>query len=74
MLKCKLCKKQTNEREPTGTFRTMVYIDPKDKSKGKRIFKSIKVCMNCDGECLLKWTLKKDCLRNLLKQALKEDL
>lgn len=54
MIKCKLCKRQTEEGEPTGTFRTMVYIDPKDKSKGKRIFKSIMVCMNCDGECLLK--------------------
>lgn len=54
MIKCKLCKRQTEEGEPTGTFRTIVYIDPKDKSKGKRIFKSIIVCMNCDGECLFK--------------------
>ena len=54
MIICKLCKRQTKPNEPTGKFRTMVYIDPNDKSKGKRIFKEIIVCMDCDGECLLK--------------------
>lgn len=54
MIKCKLCKRQTEIGEPTGKFRTMVYIDPDDKSKGNRIFSEKIVCMNCDGECLLK--------------------
>lgn len=54
MIKCPLCKRQTEPRETTGKFLTMVYNDPKDKSKGKRIFKEQIVCMNCKGECLLK--------------------
>lgn len=54
MVKCPLCKKQTERGEPTGKYNTMVYIDPEDESKGKRIFKSKIVCMNCQGECLLK--------------------
>ena len=54
MIKCSLCKRQTETGEPTGRFLTMVYINPNDKSKGKRIFKSKIVCMNCNGECLLK--------------------
>lgn len=35
-------------------LRTMVYIDPKDKSKGKRIYEEKTVCINCSGECLFK--------------------
>ena len=54
MIKCRLCKRQTNKGEPTGKFYTMVYIDPHDKSKGKRIFEEKVVCMGCKGECLLK--------------------
>ncbi len=54
MIICKLCKRQTKPNEPTGKFRTMVYINPKDKLKGKRIFSSKTVCMDCAGECLLK--------------------
>ena len=54
MIKCPLCKRQTERGESTGQFLTMVYNDPKDKSKGKRIFQSKRVCMNCNGECLLK--------------------
>lgn len=54
MIICKLCKRQTEKRETTGKFLTMVYIDPKDKIKGKRIFAEKIVCMNCNGECLLK--------------------
>ena len=53
-IKCPLCKRQTGPREPTGKFETMVYIDPKDRLKGKRIFKEIIVCRDCNGECLLK--------------------
>jgi len=54
MINCPLCKRLTKEGEPTGKFRTMVYIDPNDKSKGKRIFSEKIVCNNCSGECLLK--------------------
>lgn len=54
MIKCGLCKRQTNSGEPTGKFYTMVYKDSNDKSKGKRIFSEKIVCMNCNGECLLK--------------------
>lgn len=54
MIKCPICKRQTEPGEITGKFLTMVYRDPKDKSKGKRIFKEKIVCMNCNGECLLK--------------------
>ncbi len=54
MIKCKLCKRQTEKGEATGKFNTLVYIDPKDKSKGKRIYSSIIVCVNCNGERLLK--------------------
>lgn len=39
MIKCPSCKRQTKKGETTGKFRTMVYVDPDDKSKGKRIFK-----------------------------------
>ncbi len=54
MIKCKKCGRQTERGEPTGNFLTMVYKNPKDKSEGKRIFKSEIVCMKCSGECLLK--------------------
>lgn len=54
MIKCKLCKRQTKHGEPTGKFYTMVYRDPDDKAKGKRIFGEKIVCTNCSGECLLK--------------------
>ena len=54
MLKCPLCKRQTERGETTGQFLTMVYQNPENKSEGKRIFKSKKVCMDCNGECLLK--------------------
>ncbi len=54
MITCPLCKRQTKPKEPTGKFRTMVYIDPNDRSKGKRIYSSKIVCNDCDGECLLK--------------------
>jgi len=54
MLKCPLCRRQTEPREVTGKFNTMVYIDPQNVTRGKRIVKSNIVCMNCNGECLLK--------------------
>ena len=54
MIKCLLCKRQTEREEPTGKFLTMVYKNPNDKLEGKRIFKSKIVCINCSGECLLK--------------------
>ena len=54
MIKCLLCKRQTQKGETTGKFITMVYKDPNDKSKGKRIFKEKKVCIDCNGENLLK--------------------
>ncbi len=54
MLICKLCKRQTEKGEPTGKFLTMVYVDPDNRSKGKRIFEEKKVCIACSGECLLK--------------------
>lgn len=53
MIKCPICKRQTELGESTGKFLTKVYI-PNDKTKGKRIFKSKIVCMDCNGECLLK--------------------
>jgi len=54
MFKCPLCQRQTERGEPTGKFLTMVYKNPENKLEGKRIFKSKKVCMDCNGECLLK--------------------
>ena len=54
MIICKLCKRQTKPNEPTGKFRTMVYINPSNKAEGKRIFEEKIVCMDCKGECLLK--------------------
>jgi len=54
MLKCPLCKRQTERGEPTGQYLTMVYKNPENNSEGKRIFKSKKVCIDCNGECLLK--------------------
>ncbi len=54
MIKCSSCKRQTQKGETTGKFKTMVYKDINDKSKGKRIFKEVTVCMNCNGENLLK--------------------
>ena len=54
MIICKLCKRKTEVREPTGKFLTMVYVDPNNKSKGKRIFSEKTVCSQCSGECLLK--------------------
>ena len=54
MIKCPLCKRHTQKGETTGKFRTMVYKDINDQSKGKRIFKERTVCMNCNGENLLK--------------------
>lgn len=49
MIICKLCKRQTKSKEPTGKFRTMVYINPDNKAEGKRIFEEKIVCMNCVG-------------------------
>ena len=54
MIKCPLCKRQTEKGEPTGKYNTMVYKNPEDRAEGKRIFKSKIVCTNCSGECLLK--------------------
>ena len=54
MIKCLLCKRQTQKGETTGKFRTMVYKDINNQSEGKRIFKEIIVCMGCNGENLLK--------------------
>jgi hypothetical protein len=50
MITCPLCKRQTEKGESTGKFLTMVYNDSNDKSKGKRIFKSKIVCIDCIGE------------------------
>ena len=54
MIKCSLCDRQTKKGEPTGHFLTIVYKNPEKKELGKRIYKSIKVCMEHSGECLLK--------------------
>ncbi len=54
MIICKICKRQTIVGETTGKFLTMVYKDPKDETKGKRIFSEEIVCVSCSGECLLK--------------------
>jgi len=54
MIICKICKRQTEKEETTGKFLTMVYKDPKDETKGKRIHSEQIVCMNCEGERLLK--------------------
>jgi len=45
MIICKKCKRQTEDGEPTGTFRTIV----NKETKGTRIFKADIVCMNCAG-------------------------
>lgn len=49
MLKCPKCKRITEKREPTGTFRLI-----KNLEKGMRIISSQRVCMNCVGEKLTK--------------------
>jgi len=54
MIKCPICKKQISKGQVTGKFNTMVYVDSLDREKGKRIYSSKTVCMDCKGECLLK--------------------
>ncbi len=54
MIKCKLCKRITEKKKPTGLFITYVYKNPERKEEGKRIYSAKKVCMNCHGSCLLK--------------------
>ena len=54
MIICKLCKRQTEPNKPTGKFLTIVYRDPKDEKKGKRIYSEQIVCIECSGERLLK--------------------
>ena len=50
MIKCNLCKIVARKGESTGKFRTYGRIKP----KGKKIIRESIVCMNCNGENLLK--------------------
>lgn len=50
MIKCELCKRQTEPKESTGkfvTYRKKIYEYGKD---GRETISELKVCMNCNGE------------------------
>ena len=54
MIKCPICKRQTEKGESTGKFLTIVYNNPNNDLEGTRIFKSQICCMNCNGGVLSK--------------------
>lgn len=54
MIKCSICKKQTNSKKPTGSYNVIIYRNPVKKSEGTTLKSSVRTCMICNKEVLLK--------------------
>jgi len=54
MLKCKICGRQTPQKEPTAKFMTYRKVRNEGGRDGREAESEIPVCFNCRGEVLKK--------------------